>query len=718
MTSMLEQHWYIDIFRLIMSGLDSVIYKILAGLYNVFFNIADATILQPEMIKALFGRVQLILGIIILFKLVISFFTGIVNPEGFSDEKKGFGGVLKRIVVTLVMLLMLVPLNIPAADLGDSGMGSWNKNMNNHGILFGSMYELQKRVLKGNVIMNLVMGDQFENEEMSKTSQAYGEKFATDVLRVFLTVNVAHDGDNFNDKCKGNNTKCVCKYAADEDAFDIYFNSSSNVDQLLDSKVVKAWCSGNVSDEAKKAGFTYDYYAFAYSSIWSTIVGVLFCILILSLAMDMAIRVFKLAILEIVAPIPIVSYIDPGSEKVFKSWTKMLMDTYLSVFIRIAIISFILFVLSSFSNGGIQIANSSGSVGFVSKILIYLGLIFFAREAPKFITKTLGIEGEGTGLLDGFNKLRAAKAATGGIVSGAVSKFSASKGQNKGKRVAALLSGAVGGTVNAGGQLLRGGDVHAVRDANRRYAAQNYERAEDNSTFFGRRKAALQQGLGLKTDVQRMDDQIKHFEAANTAMQRISNAFDGNGAYKFTLDDNFQDIVDSNGNVIMNRKNADGSYRKYTLKEMKDILNRVNASGDENLIRQVDAAMKKYQGERLTHLRTLKREDLVKLVNDRNTDYTESDLIAYDGAHRIYDVAKLYKDEAMFSPFYDDNDNLYAFNATGKDKNGINILDWGAAFKFSAGQSGKKSESIKNSDEYFKAKSNTKRAEQQNNKNS
>ena len=61
-----------SIFRSIFAGLDSFIYKILAGLYNVFFNVATADVLKAELMKNLLGRIQIILGVIILFKLVIS----------------------------------------------------------------------------------------------------------------------------------------------------------------------------------------------------------------------------------------------------------------------------------------------------------------------------------------------------------------------------------------------------------------------------------------------------------------------------------------------------------------------------------------------------------------------------------------------------------------------------------------------------------------------
>ncbi|MBR4619294.1 MAG: hypothetical protein IKO49_08320 [Bacilli bacterium] len=416
-----EQHWYNDLIRSLFAGLDRLVYNLLSAIYQIFFNVATADVLTGDAVKSLFGRIQLILGIVIMFKLVIGLFNGIMNPDSFKDTKSGFSGILKRIVVVLFLMVLMVPLNIPSSDVGDEGQKSWNKNLNTHGVIFGSLYELQKRVLKGDVIPRLILGaDSFGEMDTE------GELFATDILRSLLTVNVVEDGADISDECDDSDTLCVCEYDAEEDAYDIYFDNSSTVSEILSGKVVNGWCrySGNMSDAAKDNNFDYDAYAFSYSWFWSTIIGVLFCILILSLAVDTAIRIFKLAILEIVSPIPILSYIDPKGEKTFQNWVKSVSTTYLSVFIRISIISFILFVIRAISARGFGIETEAGFVGLVSKILIYIALIMFAKEAPKFITDTLGIERkEGEGLFSGIGKLKSAVGRTAATITGGISSM-------------------------------------------------------------------------------------------------------------------------------------------------------------------------------------------------------------------------------------------------------------------------------------------------------
>ena len=476
MVDMSSKGFFAGLFRELIASLDSFIYKLLAGIYNVFFNVATADVLQAQMLKALFGRIQIILGVIILFKLVISFFSGVVNPDSLNDQKKGFGSIIKRVVVVLVMLLMIVPLNIPGVNMDQNvkltGMASWNRNMNNHGILFGSLYELQKRILNENLIFKLINGKQpAENKEDEYNEQRdAGESFSLDVLKTFIMPNVIEDGASFEDECSGEEgkTECVCWYtngSSDKDdvklAMKVYFSENATIDQLLSEDVITAFCrdlshkAANMEKDGNKV-WTNAYYALAYSKLWSTIIGVLFCVLLLSLTVDVAVRLFKLVLLEVISPMAILSYIDPASEKSFKNWTKALTETYLALFIRIAIISFILFIVNNISTS-FGLENPKGFVGFVSKILIYFGLIMFAKEAPKFITQSLGIESkEGNGLFSGFGKMLGGAVGVLGGVSTAKTAYKASKladeindpntkhsAKNKAK---AIMSGLINGT--------------------------------------------------------------------------------------------------------------------------------------------------------------------------------------------------------------------------------------------------------------------------------
>lgn len=549
MVDMTTKGFFAGIFREIVASIDSFIYKLLAGIYNVFFNVATAEVLQASMMKNLFSRVQLILGVIILFKLVISFFSGVVNPDGFGDQQKGFGGVIKRIITVLVMLLMIVPLNIPESSLGKTGMGSWNKNMNTHGILFGTLYEVQKRVLNENLIFKLINGDTLnEEEDYSDEEKVYenrqnaGNQFATDVLRTFLTVNVAYDGADFSDYCKDDDTDCVCPYSAEKKAYDIYFDKNSTIDQLLSEDVVTGYCNniGRMSKSAKEHGFTKRAYIMAYSKLWSTIVGALFCVLILSLTVDVAVRVFKLVLLQIMSPIAILSYIDPAGEKTFKNWTKAVTETYLSVFIRIAIISFALFIIKNFSLTGFGLQYSKGMIGFVSKILLYFGLIMFAKEAPKYITQTLGIENKDSGgLFSGLGKLVSSAAAG---ISTTRSAFRASQkaddlnapgsqysARNRAKAVASGLLNGIGAAYTTGANYEEAKDhrwrtaMDKVNKANT-YRMQN---AEEGGTWWGQKKDQLRQDFGGDSEYSRLKREEKGYkdrqERYNKGAEAIKN---------------------------------------------------------------------------------------------------------------------------------------------------------------------------------------------------
>ena len=97
------------------------------------------------------------------------------------------------------------------------------------------------------------------------------------------------------------------------------------------------------------------------------------------------------------------------------------------------------------------------------------------------------------------------------------------------------------------------------------------------------------------------------------------------------------------------------------------------------------------------------RKKLEGWVNDKNnTAWTESDLIAYDALHTIYDVGRKYGDEVTFQ------------DLRGKEFNDPNV-SWGQ-YKGAASKAGRKAEQIKNSNEYAQASADAQRVKQQQNK--
>ena len=92
-----------DALRFIFSGLDNLGYFLLDAVYDIFFTVSNANIFQGTAINTFYSRIQLILGVFMIFMLSIAFLQMIVNPDLAKDKQKGAGSLVKRIAVSLVL---------------------------------------------------------------------------------------------------------------------------------------------------------------------------------------------------------------------------------------------------------------------------------------------------------------------------------------------------------------------------------------------------------------------------------------------------------------------------------------------------------------------------------------------------------------------------------------------------------------------------------------
>ena len=150
---------YLRVFiKLICQG----VYFLLGGVYDVLLAIArqGEGIISGETMLNLFGRIQLIIGIFMLFRLASVILQGIINPDMLLDSKKGFQNIIVRVIVALTLLTLIVPITaIPPTnkDLSKlTGSERYQQNLRNSGILFGTLNEFQRRILDGNVLTKLL----------------------------------------------------------------------------------------------------------------------------------------------------------------------------------------------------------------------------------------------------------------------------------------------------------------------------------------------------------------------------------------------------------------------------------------------------------------------------------------------------------------------------------------------------------------------------------
>ncbi len=168
------------------------------------------------------------------------------------------------------------------------------------------------------------------------------------------------------------------------------------------------------------------YYVYNFNYIFAMVVGAVIVIILVSMTIKIGIRLFKMFILEMIAPIPVMSYMDPKSAKdgAFASWTKQLTTTFLDLFFRLGIIYVVLLLLSALAND--QLLDPStipDNVVRKSYLMVFLiiALLMFAKDAPNFVKDAFGIkhDKDTSGVLAGITG--AALGAGTGLVSGAIS---------------------------------------------------------------------------------------------------------------------------------------------------------------------------------------------------------------------------------------------------------------------------------------------------------
>jgi hypothetical protein len=128
-------------------------------------------------------------------------------------------------------------------------------------------------------------------------------------------------------------------------------------------------------------------YQVSYFALVSTAAGFFLLWSFIKMCIDVAYRAIKLYALRMIAPIAIISYIDPKSGKsgVFSKWLAECAKTYVSLFVRIFVFAIASVILN-------EIDITSAGDDFAQRIFFMLAVVAFLKSAPKFIDGILGTE--------------------------------------------------------------------------------------------------------------------------------------------------------------------------------------------------------------------------------------------------------------------------------------------------------------------------------------
>lgn len=317
--------------------IDSIIYSLVSLFAQGFFNIADTKFsadFYSSTIGSFSSRIYIILGVFMLFKLAVSLLNCIVNPDNLTDKQNGMQKIIPRVITSLILLTF-----IPT--------------------LFTELSTLQNAVIP--VIPKIIIG--YGSGASSNTSDI-GEMIAATSMKTFISP----DPDS------------GCSAESEE-----ALNNISSVKGTSD--LITKTCPGSKT------------YQYKYSFLISTIIGIVLAFILISFSLDIAIRMIKMFLLQVIAPIPIISYVDPKAAKdgAFSAWTKSLVSTYIDIFIKLGIMYFVIYVISEIitKKGNILFGGSAATNSIAaSYVMLFLivGLLLFAKEAPKFLKDMLNVK--------------------------------------------------------------------------------------------------------------------------------------------------------------------------------------------------------------------------------------------------------------------------------------------------------------------------------------
>lgn len=461
---------FIGPLRAICMAIDGVLYSLLDNAYDLVIKLSTAELLKHATIKSLTENLYIIFGVVAFFRLALLLVNAIIDPEKLNEKGKGLSNIFFR-VVGMIILLAVTPF------------------------LFEMSYELQEKIVGAdaskNIIFKTILGNNanIASSDNNNTGKALQNIALSSLITIDKEYLVNSKQCDVGEKdCGFYPLTCVsngdgnctpqggyvydgskCDWPNCQNAVDTYNKMYVNEDMSPSKLASYVGVSKKIEDEN---GEKQEVYVYNYMFIITGVVGVAMTYIIISFAIDIAVRMFELVVLEILSPLFIATFVDPKSAQSgpFKNWLSAVGKSYASLYIKLAIIALMILLISIINQS--KMFQSMGEVSGWAKIFMVIGLLIFAKKAPKWIGDMIGIKGEGgLGGLSIGKKLGGMFLA-GGLASKGLDKL---KGQGKktldntGKRVKNKLGRAFSGAVAANEARKQSKDLAArgeLKDAN------------------------------------------------------------------------------------------------------------------------------------------------------------------------------------------------------------------------------------------------------------
>lgn len=351
-------------FRTLMFILCDGVYRLIYLTFYIFEKLGSARIIEDT--QGIVNRISLIIGLFMVFRVTFAFVQYIVDPDVMLDKKKGAANIIKKIIISIVLL------------------GSTST-------LFNLAFKAQDLIIDnqiiGKIIFNSSSSNGYDSDSLYSTPEnpsTFGGRLSAEVFSAFYRLNPeASPKDSDQEDCKtwltnddGNSgySKLKEKIAQNKGALSGYKNSPAAI--CLNEQ--------DSSDE-----YIVDFDAGGFLALAFGI-AVLYTIFIFTI--QVGVRVIQLAYLQIIAPIPIIMYITPKGDEQLKKWGQQCSTTFLDFFMRCTIIYFAILVIQNIWETGfigkLLSAGTESSNGWETMyvgVIMIIAVLTFAKKVPNLI---------------------------------------------------------------------------------------------------------------------------------------------------------------------------------------------------------------------------------------------------------------------------------------------------------------------------------------------
>jgi len=440
--------------------IDAKIYGLFAKLYSLYLDLAMARIFDISTFDNVIKNVYVIFGVIALFIVVFSLLQAMVNPEDVSKGTKTTKDVIKRLILC-VGLTCVVPFAfdflydfqfsllkfqvIPKTMIGIQGSDNisyseeYTDGEGNQGTISGQINasdftksglqvygnQMAFYVLNGFFFANDLDSDGTPDEVIVEASEHFGSDNGLVggaigcIGGVVITGILALTGVGIPAAATtGAGTAAICAGGV---------VAGVVIDGALETITAEEFSWRAVSQNLIPYFGEFDLIApfseavvngtMSYTPIISTIAGIIMLYMMFSFCLDLGVRAAKLVFYQIMAPISFLLSILPKNKDLMSTWFKAVLSTWAEVFVRIICVCGAALLISNLN------FDELSNFGLIARAIIVLGIVAFAKQAPKLFGEVTGIKSANIklGIKD---KLAAGGAFTAGaIVGGGATAF-------------------------------------------------------------------------------------------------------------------------------------------------------------------------------------------------------------------------------------------------------------------------------------------------------